>query len=130
MTIDEAFEILNINDENISSDELRAKFNNKMQRCENNPFLRNYTKKIRLANQMVRNYRESQNWSGTIPPNWNRSSNMAFNSEKSYRIMQKKESLLVRFIKGIAKLFFIMLVFAVVLFALSFMVYFFQAFFG
>lgn len=64
MDVDEAFRVLGIYNKNISSDELREVYQVKLNQNKGY-FNKKKAEQIRLANQIVRNYRQSQNWIGS-----------------------------------------------------------------
>lgn len=64
MTLDEAYKTLGIHNENVSSDDLREYYNVKLSQVHG--FNKEkQIQKIKLAHQMIRNYRCSNNWVGS-----------------------------------------------------------------
>lgn len=73
MDINEAYKILGIYDRSISSDELREVYKIRLSQCSGINKKRNM-RNIKLANQIVRNYRCSESWKGSKPVSSNRTS--------------------------------------------------------
>ena len=64
MTLEEAYKTLGIQNHNVSSDDLREYYEIKLSQVHG--FNKEkQTQKIKLAHQMIRNYRCSENWVGS-----------------------------------------------------------------
>ncbi len=112
MDVDEAFRVLGIYNQNISSDELREIYQIKLNQ-NSGYFRKKEAEKIRLANQIVRNFRQTQNWVGSSHGSYKNTQNKVsgISASKCKDPMEKKRN----FWRALCIVFMVLFAFSLIL---------------